>query len=79
MTMERRQPDVLLRALNRRICKACMPIVASRTPASMRTKSRTESIEECRQLLNQLMQEDLTWAICDKVSGKNIGAVWLRE
>ena len=25
------------------------------------------------------MQEDLTWAICDKVSGKNIGAVWLRE
>ena len=25
------------------------------------------------------MQEDLTWAICDKVSGENIGAVWLRE
>lgn len=42
-------------------------------------KKPHESIEESRQLLNQLMQEDLTWAICDKVSGKNIGAVWLRE
>lgn len=34
-------------------------------------KKPHESIEESRQLLNQLMQEDLTWAICDKVSGKN--------
>lgn len=42
-------------------------------------KKPHESIEESRQLLNQLMQEDLTWAICDKVSGENIGAVWLRE
>ena len=42
-------------------------------------KKPHESIEESRQLLNQLMQEDLTWAICDNVSGKNIGAVWLRE
>ena len=42
-------------------------------------KKPHESIEESRQLLNQLMQEDLTWAICDKVSGKNIGAVWLRK
>ena len=42
-------------------------------------KKPHESIEESRQLLNQLMQEDLTWAICDKVNGKNIGAVWLRE
>ena len=41
-------------------------------------KKPHESIEESRQLLNQLMQEDLTWAICDKVSGENIGAVWLR-